>query len=251
MGLAILIALVVSAVAVLVLLDRRRKDARVEREDASAVEYINLFIGTLYMVLLSLIVVLPWQNVSDVSSDVRAEASGLQALVQTAQRLPATEGEPLLKAAHGYAATVLNSEWPPKPGTGNGADENAPAARILADARAAVTHPVAAGATAGTVEDQAIAQINTVADARDDRLAKSGAGIPDVLLIALAVLSLITIATPLALGLRADALAFAGFVVTTALVCLAFWFVVELQSPFHGLIHASPQPLRDMLAASA
>ena len=66
--------------------------------------------------------------------------------------------------------------------------------------------------------------------------------------IALAVLSLITIATPLALGLRADALAFAGFVVTTALVCLAFWFVVELQSPFHGLIHASPQPLRDALA---
>jgi hydrogenase-4 membrane subunit HyfE len=251
MGLAILIGLVVAAVAVLVLLDRRRKEARVEREDASAVEYINLFIGTLYMVLLSLIVVLLWQNVSDVSSDVRTEASGLQALAQTAQRLPSAEGGPLLKAAHEYAATVLNSEWPPKPGTGNGADENAPAARILADARAAVTHPVAAGATAGTVEDQAITEINTVADARDDRLAKSGSGIPDVLLIALAVLSLITIATPLALGLRADALAFAGFVVTTALVCLAFWFVVELQSPFHGLIHASPQPLRDVLAASA
>jgi hypothetical protein len=251
MGLAILIALVVLAVAVLVLLDRRRKEMKVEREDASAVEYINLFIGTLYMVLLSLIVVLLWQNVSDVSGDVRTEASGLQALVQTAQRLPASEGEPLLKAAHEYAAAVLNSEWPPEPGTDNGAGENAPAARVLAEARAAVTHPVASGATAGTIEDQAIAEINTVADARDDRLAKSGAGVPDVLLIALAVLSLITIATPLALGLRADALAFAGFVVTTALVCLAFWFVVELQSPFHGLIHASPQPLRDVLAANA
>src|SRR6185437_14515639 len=201
MGLSILIGLVVVAVAVLVLLDRRRKDARVEREDAQAVEYINLFIGTLYMVLLALVVVVMWQNVSDVSGDVRTEASGLQALVQTAQRLPAAEGQPLLKAAHEYAATVLSSEWPPKPGSDNGADESAPAARIL-----------------------------------------------DVLLIALAVLSLITIATPLALGLRADALAFAGFVVTTALVCLAFWFVVELQSPFHGLIHASPQPLRDALA---
>ena len=251
MGLAILIALVVLAVAVLAMLDRRRKEMRAEREDASAVEYINMFIGTLYMVLLSLIVVLLWQNVSDVSGDVRAEASGLQALAQTAQRLPASEGEPLLKAAHEYAAAVLNSEWPPKPGTDNGADENAPAARILAEARAAVTHPVASGTTAGTVEDQAIAEINTVADARDDRLAKSGSGVPDVLLIALAVLSLITIATPLALGLRADALAFAGFVVTTALACLAFWFVVELQSPFHGLIHASPQPLRDVLAANA
>ncbi|HEU5427253.1 MAG TPA: hypothetical protein VFU74_10280 [Actinocrinis sp.] len=248
MGLAILIGLVVVAVAVLVLLDRRRKESRVEREDAQAVEYINLFIGTLYMVLLSLVVVVMWQNVSDVSGDVRTEASGLQALVQTAQRLPAAEGHPVLKAAHEYAAAVLNSEWPPKPGSGNGADESAPAARILAEARAAVTRPVASGALAGTIEDQAIGDINTVADARDDRLAKSGSGIPDVLLIALAILSLITIATPLALGLRADALAFAGFVVTTALVCLAFWFVVDLQSPFHGLIHASPQPLRDALA---
>ena len=248
MGLAILIGLVVVAVGVLVLLDRRRKEARIEREDAQAVEYINLLIGTLYIVLLSLVVVVMWQNVSDVSGDVRTEGAGLQALVQTAQRLPAAEGQPLLKAAHDYAATVLNSEWPPKPGSDNGADENAPAARILAEARAAVTHPVESGATAGTIEDQAIGEINAVAEARDDRLAKSGASIPDVLLIALAVLSLITIATPLALGLRADALAFAGFVVTTALVCLAFWFVVELQSPFHGLIHASPQPLRDALA---
>ncbi|HEU5356056.1 MAG TPA: DUF4239 domain-containing protein [Actinocrinis sp.] len=248
MGLAILIGLVVVAVGVLVLLDRRRKEARIEREDAQAVEYINLLIGTLYIVLLSLVVVVMWQNVSDVSGDVRTEGAGLQALVQTAQRLPAAEGQPLLKAAHDYAATVLKSEWPPKPGSDNGADENAPAARILAEARAAVTHPVESGATAGTIEDQAIGEINAVAEARDDRLAKSGASIPDVLLIALAVLSLITIATPLALGLRADALAFAGFVVTTALVCLAFWFVVELQSPFHGLIHASPQPLRDALA---
>ena len=74
MGLSILIGLVVVAVAVLVLLDRRRKEARVEREDAQAVEYINLFIGTLYMVLLALVVVVMWQNVSDVSGDVRTEA---------------------------------------------------------------------------------------------------------------------------------------------------------------------------------
>lgn len=250
MGFTILIVLVAAAVTVLVLLDRRRKEGRLEREDAPAVDYINLFIGTLYMVLLSLIVVVMWQNVSDVSGDVRAEASGLEALAQTAQRLPAAEGEPLLKAVHDYAATVLTTEWPPTAAVRDSANRNAPAARVLAEARAAVTRPVAAGALAGTVEDQAIEEINTVADAREDRLAKSGDGIPTVLLIALALLSLITIATPLALGLRADVVAFAGFVVTTALVCLAFWFVVDLQSPFHGLIHASAQPLRDVLAGA-
>ncbi|MGH6654707.1 MAG: hypothetical protein ACRDVE_05830 [Actinocrinis sp.] len=251
MGLVILICLVVAAVAVLVVLDRRRgrSAGRVEREDVRALEYINVFIGTLYMVLLSLIVVLMWQNVSDVSGDVRSEAASLQALVQTAQRLPPSEGVPVLNAAHEYASSVLDTEWPPKAGAAT--DPEAPAARVLADARAAVTHPVAAGASAGTIEDQAITDINAVAEARDDRLAKSTDGVPPFLLIALAILSLITIATPLTLGLRAHALALAGFVVTTALVCLAFWFVIELQSPYHGLIHASAQPLRELLAGAA
>lgn len=246
MGLAILIGLVAVAVAVLVILDRRRIEGKrlEEREDRPALEYINLFIGTLYMVLLSLVVVVTWQNISDVSGDVRAEAAGLQALVQTADRMPASEGTPLINAAHGYATSVLNTEWPPKAGTDVNTD--APAARILDGARAAVSHPVAAGASAGTIEDEAISEINQVADARDDRLAKSSNSVPTMLLVALALLSLITIATPLALGLRTDVVAFTGFVITTALVVLAFWFVLALQSPYHGIIHASQQPLREL-----
>ena len=249
MGLVILICLIVVAVAVLVALDRRRAgEAPLEREDRHAVEYINLFIATLYMVLLSLIVVVTWQNTSDVSSDVRTEASGLQALVQTAQRMPASERVPLINAAHEYAASVLNTEWPPTNGTDVNTD--APAARILTAARTAVSHPVASGASAGTIEDEAISEINQISDARDDRLAKSSSTIPTLLLIALGVLSVMTIATPLALGLRADALAFTGLVITTALVILAFWFVLALQSPYHGLIHASQQPLREVAAGA-
>jgi hypothetical protein len=248
-GLVILICLIVVAAGVLVVLDRRRAgEGPLEREDRPAVEYINLFIGTLYIVLLSLIVVVTWQNTSDVSSDVRSEASGLQALVQTAQRMPAPERVPLINAAHEYASSVLNTEWPPSGGTD--VNSEAPAARILAAARAAVSHPVASGASAGTIEDEAIGEINQISDARDDRLAKSSSTIPTLLLIALGVLSIMTIATPLALGLRADALAFTGLVITTALVILAFWFVLELQSPYHGLIHASQQPLREVAAGT-
>lgn len=248
MGLIILICLLAVAVTVLVILDRRRDEGPMEREDRHAVEYINIFIGTVYMVLLSLVVVVTWQNTSDVSGDVRAEAAGLQALVQTAQRMPASERVPLINAAHEYATSVLNTEWPPKSGT----DVNtaAPAAQILDTARAAVSHPVASGASAGTIEDQAISEINEVSDARDDRLAKSSSTIPTMLLVALGVLSLITIATPLVLGLRADAVAFTGLVITTSLVILAFWFVLALQSPYSGLIHASQTPLRELASGA-
>ena len=245
MGLVILICLVAVSVAVLVVIDRRREEGPSEREDRHAVEYINIFIGTLYMVLLALVVVVTWQNTSDVSSDVRTEAAGLQALVQTAQRMPAAERTPLINAAHEYATSVLNSEWPPKSGTDVNTD--APAARILADARAAVSRPVASGASAGTIEDEAISELNQVSDARDDRLAKSSSTVPTLLLVALGVLSLVTIATPLTLGLRADAVAFTGMVITTALVILAFWFVLAIQSPYSGLIHASQQPLRELV----
>jgi Protein of unknown function (DUF4239) len=248
-GIIILICLVVAAAAVLVVVDRRRGEESLnEREDSPAVSYINSFIGTLYMVLLALVVVVAWQNTSDVSGDVRTEAAGLQALVQTADRMPATEREPLIKAAHEYATSVLNTEWPPKAGTD--VNTNAPAARILATARAAVSKPAVAGASAGTIEDVAISEINQVADARDDRLAKSGSSVPTMLLIALGALSLLTIATPLALGLRADPVAFTGLVITTALVILAFWFVLVLQSPYHGLIHASQQPLREVASGA-
>jgi hypothetical protein len=248
MGLIILICLLAVAVTVLVILDRRREEGPLEREDRHAVEYINIFIGTVYIVLLSLVVVVTWQNTSDVSGDVRAEAAGLQALVQTAQRMPESERVPLINAAHEYATSVLNTEWPPKGGTD--VNTNAPASRILDAARAAVSRPVVSGASAGTIEDQAISEINEVSDARDDRLAKSSSSIPTLLLVALGVLSLITIATPLVLGLRADAVAFTGLVITTALVILAFWFVLALQSPYSGLIHASQQPLRELASGA-
>lgn len=245
MGLGILCALVLAAVGALFLTERYRKEEkeRTEREDANAVEYINVFIATLYMVLLSLIVVVMWNNTADVGNDVRAEATGLQALVSTADRMPPTEGSALRTAARDYADSVLATEWPP------GADgpTTMPAARILSRARAALAHPVAAGAQVGTIEDQGLAEIDAVSAARDDRLAKSGKGVPVFLLIALGALSLTTIATPLALGLRADPVAFAGLALTTALVCLSYWFVLDLQSPYHGPVHASAQPLRDLL----
>jgi hypothetical protein len=243
----ILIGMVVIAVTTLIVVDRRRgePEERTERDDTPALEYINLFIGTLYMVLLSPIVVLMWQNTSDVNSDVRSEADGLQSVTQLAAQLPAAEGAPLTAAARGYAGSVLKTEWPP---TGITDPDQAPAGRLLDQARAAVTFPVASGASAGTVEDEALSDIDSIASARDDRLANSDSGVPPYLLIALALLSLMTIVTPLTLGLRADALAFTGFLVSTTLVCLAFWFVLELQSPYHGLIHASAQPLQEFLA---
>lgn len=244
MAIAVLIILVLAATAALVLTEKVRKEHKPERADASALDYVNTFISTLYMVLLALVVVVQWQNVDQINADVRTESTALTALVQTAQRMPAGEGAVVRASAIDYANAVLAHEWPPP----SDAVDDA-AAKALNTGQAAVTHPVADDTSLGTIEDQAIGEYQAIAAARADRLAASNSETSPALLVALGVLSFITILTPLTLGLRASALAFAGLAVSTLLVCLSFWFVLDLESLYHGLIHTDATPLHQFLAA--
>jgi Protein of unknown function (DUF4239) len=244
MGIAVLVCLVLASVVALVITDHLRKENKPEREDKAALDYVNTFISTAYMVLLALIVVVQWQNVDEINSDIRAEASTLTALVQTADRMPGQEGVTVHDSAINYAKAVLAHEWPPPADpTGDAA------AKALDSGEAAVTHPVALQTSLGTIEDQAIGEYQTLAETRADRLSVSTSQTSPILLIALGVLSLITVLTPLVLGLRADSIAFIGLLVSTMLVCLSFWLVVDLNSLYHGVIHADSTPISQFLAA--
>ena len=153
MGLAVLICLVLASGAALVITDRGRKEHRPERKDGAAVNYVNTFISTLYMVLLALVVVIQWQNVDEVNSDVRTEAYTLTALMQTAARMPTNEATTVRASAVDYAQGVLHAEWPPP--NANGSDT---VARVLSSGQTAVTHPVDTDVQLGTIEDQAIGE---------------------------------------------------------------------------------------------
>lgn len=248
MALAILIGLVLASLAALMVTDHVRKEHKPERKDASALDYVNTFISTLYMVLLALVVVVQWQNVDQINADVRAEASTLTALVQTSDRMPGIEGAQVRASAFAYAHGVIADEWPVA--SAEVAVNDAPA-QALASGQGAVTHPVTLSTSLGTIEDQAIGEYQALAQSRDDRLAVGEDSTSPVLLAALGALSLITILTPLALGLRADAVAFAGLMVSTLLVCLSFWFVLDLQTLYHGLIHVTSAPIQGFLAGGA
>lgn len=246
MALALLIGLVLASLAALMITDHVRKEHKPERKDASALDYVNSFISTLYMVLLALVVVVQWQNIDQINADVRAEASTLTALVQTADRMPSPEGAQVRASAFAYANAVLAHEWPSASQEAAGQDA---AQQALDAGQAAVTHPVARDASLGTIEDQAIGEYQALAQSRADRLAVGEDTTSPILLAALGVLSLITVLTPLALGLRADAIAFAGLMVSTVLVCLSFWFVLDLQTLYHGLIHVTAGPIQAFVAS--
>jgi hypothetical protein len=244
--LAILICLVLASAAALVITDRARKEHKPERPDAPALDYVNTFISTLYMVLLALVVVVQWQNVDEINTDVRTEAYTLSTLLQTSERLPSAEAAIVRASAVDYAQSVLHTEWPAPESTGS-----TTVTKALDTGQAAVTHPVDPDAQLGTIEDQAIGEFQGLQQARADRLGVGDEDIPSVLILALGVLSLVTVLTPLALGLRSDALAFSGLVISTLLVCLSFWLVLDLQTLYSGLIHVDSTPLSRFLSAQA
>jgi Protein of unknown function (DUF4239) len=246
MALALLIGLVLASVLALAITDHVRKERKPERNDATALDYVNTFISTIYMVLLALVVVVQWQNIDQINADVRSEATTLTALVQTADRMPGSEGAEVRASAFDYAHAVLEHEWPAASLESSGDDA---AQQALDAGQGAVTHQVALSTSLGTIEDQAIGEYQALAQSRADRLAVGDDTTSPALLIALGVLSLITVLTPLSLGLRADAIAMAGLAVSTLLVCLSFWFVLDLQTLYHGLIHVTAGPIQAFVAS--
>jgi hypothetical protein len=204
---------------------------------------VNTFISTLYMVLLALVVVVQWQNVDEINTDVRTEAYTLSRAHADVRADAGAEAAIVRASAVDYAQGVLHAEWPPPASTG--ADV---VTKALDTGQAAVTHPVARTCSSARSRTRPSASSSRSSRRAPTASASATRTSRAVLIIALGVLSLITVLTPLALGLRSDALAFSGLVISTVLVCLSFWIVLDLQTLYSGLIHVDSTPLSRFLA---
>ncbi len=248
------VLLTILAVVILVagaVLARRRIAVRGRgnnRAEAAA-DYVAMFMVTMYTVLLAFIIVVLWQRLDDINTDVGTEGQDLTQLVWDAQRLPAADRTAMRTAVTDYAATVLGREWPPAdPGAAGG---SAFAVTTLRD-------HLATGSTLDqqtTLRDQELAVLDDLSAARADRVAKSLAGsYPRVLTVALVLLSVATVLTPFLLGPRAEPLSVLGIVVTIVVVALALVLVIDLQTEFGGVFSVSRAPLeavQQQLAATA
>jgi hypothetical protein len=236
--LTLLAAAALVAGAVLV---RRRITARGgenNRAEAAA-DYVATFMVTMYTVLVAFIVVVLWQRLDDINVDVRTEGQDLTQLVWAAQRLPAADRVALRSAVTDYASAVLDHEWPP----GNLASANGSASAITAVRGHLATSFSLDEQT--TLRDQELAVVDDLAASRADRVSKSlSSSYPEILTVALVLLSVATVLTPFLLGPRVEPLSVLGIVVTIVVVCSALALVLDLQSTFGGPFSVSRVPLQ-------
>jgi hypothetical protein len=230
--------IVLVAGAVLV---RRRLTARSggehDRAEAAA-DYVATFMVTMYTVLVAFIVVILWQRLDDINTDVRTEGQDLTQLVWEAQRLPAADRTALRTAVTDYTTAVVSREWPPA---------NLAAADGSAFALTGVRGHLSTAFSLDeqtTLRDQELSVVDDLAAARADRVSKSlSSSYPQFLTVALALLSAATVLTPFLLGPRIEPLSVLGIVVTIVVVGCALALVLDLQSAFGGPFSVSRTPL--------
>jgi hypothetical protein len=240
--------LILVAGAVLV---RRRMQARSgsehDRAEAAA-DYVAMFMVTMYTVLLAFIVVILWQRIDDLNTDVRTEGQDLTQLVWNAQRLPAADRAALRAGVTAYTAAVLGHEWPPADLAATGGS-----AFAIAGLRAHLATSFSLDEQT-TLRDQELAVLDDLSAARADRVGKSLSGsYPGVLTVALVLLSAATVLTPFLLGPRAEPLSILGIGVTIVVVACALALVLDLQSAFGGAFSVSRvalQSVQQQLAAT-
>jgi hypothetical protein len=210
-----------------------------DRADAAA-DYVATFMVTMYTVLLAFIVVVLWQRVDDLNTDLRAEGHDLTQLVWTGQRLDAADREALRSAVSAYTAAVLEREWPP-------ADQAATAstAAAIAALRARLSVPFSLDDQT-TLRDQELAAVDDLDAARADRVAKTLKPGPEILVVGLVLLSAATVLIPFLLGPRAEPLSVIGLAVTVAVVAAALAFVLNLRAPYGGYIDISRTPMQNV-----
>jgi Protein of unknown function (DUF4239) len=209
------------------------------RRSEAAADYLAMFMVTMYTVLLAFIVVILWQRLDDINADVRNESQDLTQLVWSAQRLPAADRTAMRSAVTDYAAAVLDHEWPPA----NLAATNASAAAV-ASLRSHLATAFSLDQQT-TLRDQELAVVDDLTAARADRIGKTfSSSYPEILTVALVLLSAATVLTPFLLGLRAEPLSIIGIAVTVAVVVAALILVIDMQGDYDGAFSVSPVPLQ-------
>jgi hypothetical protein len=206
------------------------------REHNDVAGYIFTTVGVLYAVLLAFVVVAVWGNINTAQGTTYSEANQLANVYWISRSLPLPEGATIEKLTLTYAHTVIGDEWSLM------ADrQSSPAATaLLYQIRSDVFnfHPKNEQQT--VLYEQAVTNVNGLAEARRDRLDALNDIIPAVLWIALIVGAAVTVAFCFLFGLG-NKFAHAGMVAVLAgMIALSLLLIKDMEYPFGHNALVSP-----------
>lgn len=238
-GLAIIFSGIVSAI-VLVAAVRRMFPKEVLRQAHDITGNLLSVVGTLYAVLLGLVVVDAFVRFERAVDVVQQESNSLADIFLLAERLPAAERQRIQESCRTYARQVVEEEWPAMAG-GRPSPEARRTAFTLARSLDGF-EPATEGQKA--VFPMLLEQIRGLWDLRRERIGTAEFGIPAVEWFVLVVGGAVTL---LFAGLfRAESVSLQRFLTALAalVVGLNLYLVSLFGYPFSGELTVSSRPFQ-------
>jgi hypothetical protein len=195
-------------------------------------------VGVVYAVILGFATVVTWEKFRDADAAVLQEAGAVTALDRLSNGLEQPSAKDIRQQLHDYVATVINDDFPAM----NTGGYSHKATQALDGLYAAVIAHEAHGPEQAVLAEM-FYQLDQVTQARRARLAMADGIIPGVIWGILIGGALITVAFTFFFG---SASLIAQVMMNGLLSCLVFlalWVIAEINFPFTGPVHVTPQAL--------
>ncbi|MGB3442732.1 MAG: hypothetical protein WBA97_28645 [Actinophytocola sp.] len=232
-------AIVAGGLAYLV---RRIGETRGVVDNTEAAGQVFTLVGGLHAVLLAFVLISLFDGTSVAEDGSFREADSLVAAVWAAQELPDSEG--VAAQARAYAREVIEREWPKM---SEGAEIDGAGWVMLEGLRTEVTAAEATDEWTVDRKTEAIDQLWTVYQQRQERLNNADGGINAVVWFALVAGAIMAVALPLLFGGPKPATYILIVSILAGTMTLLLFATQQLQNPYGGGAQVSPSAFESAL----
>jgi hypothetical protein len=231
------------ATALFYLVLRAARFERLFLSDAEGVGTLIQIIGTLYSVLYAFATYVIWGQFTSVESEIFKEAGTLKGLVLFSIRLKLPAREQLMQAVRAYARAIVDTEWHELARVGPTQKTD----RLFSE----IVSAVASAKPEDENERLTYERLLEIADQagvhRDARLSLSMTRIPRTLLVLVMLTASIIVLLLFVYPFRSTVLGVMSLSITTVLLLLAHFVIMDLDNPFAGAWNASPEPFEELV----
>jgi hypothetical protein len=199
-------------------------------------------VGVVYAVILGFATVVTWEKFRDAEAAVQEEAGAVTALDRLANGLEQPSAQKIQAQLHNYVRGVIDDDWP---AMNDGHYSHKVTQELDGLYGAVIAHEMHPGEQ--SIVSEMFYQLDQVTLARRARLGAAEGIIPSVIWGILIGGALVTVLFTFFFG---SASLIAQVLMNGLLSCLVFvalWVIAEINFPFTGPVHVTPEPLQIFL----
>jgi hypothetical protein len=208
-------------------------------ETPDVIEYMTMWIGVVYAIVLGLAIAGVWEARSVAQDHVQAEAQALHEISERVRVYPPEVRDRIRADVNAYVGHVVTTEWKSMTDKGEVTDRGE---ELLARVRADVTDYQPASDFQAQAYQPLLDQMAAADEARNARAGSTGATMPGVVWFGLLAGAVITIGMVFALQIRRTSreLILAGLF--SALIAFLLFLIWDFDAPYSRGIAASAEP---------